>query len=205
MKLVAKQTLDDSGIAPAEQGTGLKVWMLHDTAYSRDRAHMLLRHVAARLQSPGRMECAISSLNLLADAQRSKTLVREAQRADVIVVAADADWPLPRPCSSWISLWRLAKPGRPAVLAVVLDPGEWQTSEGRNGPFQLPEIARIGSVVFFAKGDGEPVATNEGELTRVLARRNGCATPTVLKAQPRQLPIVGGLAWGSGNETPSAW
>jgi hypothetical protein len=172
MDIVFKMALNNHEIAPAEPADVLKAWVLYEHAGLCNRALLCLHRVAANLEGAGQMACAIMRLDLLEDPRLSKALAREAQAADIIVVATQAGWELTEAFKDWISRWLSTKTERPTTLALVLDARQSRDRDGRGVAFHLAEVARLGGVDFISTEGGQPVADIEGPLTQALTQRN---------------------------------
>jgi hypothetical protein len=167
--------LNNHDIAPAERGDVLKTWVLYENPMLCNRALLLLHRVASNLEGAGQVACAICRLDCLADSQLSKTLAREAQSADIILVATHADRELPEAFNDWISRWLATKAPRPTALALLLDTNEPQSSTKPRLSAQLEEVARLGGLTFLTAGGGLPLTAIEGGLSYAFAGRSRAA------------------------------
>jgi hypothetical protein len=172
MELMWTVGLEDTDLAPAEQGVILRALVMYEGAAVGNRALAMLNRVARGVTTPGRLLCSLWRFSFLNDPALMEMAATEAGGADIILVALP-DWAdLPSEVSEWISLWLLSRAKRPKALVVLADEPTGQNGAVPYAFTRLRQAAQLGRMDFFpAGGDTVAGAAVRTALARVVALR----------------------------------
>lgn len=159
-----------AGETGSSESTDLRVVILYDKPASAHRAMSVVDGLASEFKDELRLHCDVWSFGVLRLTDVAAEASAGATNAQLIVVAADGDEPLPVDVTAWLEQWSVASvPGESAIVAVLS-----KRSESRSEPSAafrfLEALAKHAGQEFFAREFRLPAPMPRWDVTAIQRR-----------------------------------
>jgi len=147
-----------------EQSQPLRVLVAYEDFAAGTRAMAMLNRVESQSGEPGELTHMMWRFDVVADADFFELAVKEALKADIIVIAAREGKGLPQRIKDWIARWLLMKQSRPLALVATLDYRPVKASSEAPVLPYLAKLASFGKMQFFANGSSPDTGNDLANL-----------------------------------------